>query len=148
MPPTVTPSGRLPRQASSPRRSRVWEASSLNVTSAQKAGRPRGWGVQSSAYRHNSGGPRRPQGCSNHRASLKRRGSRYGEIQKAHSFTRTSGLIPDLVLRLCSADATRWLLIEVKGGPKRGVVDNARAAAFDLLAYRAFAPALDDQDGP
>ncbi len=48
-----------------------------------------------------------------------------------------------------SAGATRWLLIEVKGGPKRGVADNARAAALDLLAYRrAYAPVLDDQDGP
>jgi hypothetical protein len=76
-------------------------------------------------------------------------GSLYREIQKAHSFAPTSGLIPDLVVRLRSADVTRWLLIEVKGGPKRGVADNARAAALDLLAYRrAYAPVLDQQDGP
>jgi hypothetical protein len=75
-------------------------------------------------------------------------GSLYGEVQKAHSFTSRGGLIPDLVLRLRSADATRWLLIEVKGGQKRGVADYARSAVLDLLAYRrAYAPVLDTQDG-
>jgi hypothetical protein len=76
-------------------------------------------------------------------------GSLYRETQKAHSFASTGGLIPDLVLRVRSAGATRWLLIEVKGGPKRSVADNARAGALDLLAYRrAYAPVLDKQDGP
>jgi hypothetical protein len=76
-------------------------------------------------------------------------GSLYGEIQTAHSFPTTGGLIPDLVLRLRSGGVTQWLLIEVKGGPKRGVAENARAAALDLLAYRrAYAPVLDAQDGP
>ena len=44
---------------------------------------------------------------------------------------------------------TRWILIEVKGGPKRGVRDSARAATHDLLAYRrAFGPALAERPGP
>jgi hypothetical protein len=78
-----------------------------------------------------------------------RDGSLYREIQKAHSFATTSDLIPDLVVRLRSGGVTRWLLIEVKGGPKRRVADNARAGALDLLAYRrAYAPVLDHQDGP
>ena len=76
-------------------------------------------------------------------------GSHYREVQKAHDFPSASGLIPDLVLRLRAADATKWLLIEVKGGPKRSVDDNARAAMLDLLAYRrAYAPVLDRQSGP
>jgi hypothetical protein len=75
--------------------------------------------------------------------------SYYSDIQRAHSFPSASGLIPDLVLRLRAGSTTRWLLIEVKGGPKRGVGDNARAAILDLLAYRrAFAPVLDKQSGP
>ena len=115
-----------------------------------------------------SAGRRRPPACSSHRTSSKLTkrtaglicttsgapaalsgGSLYREIQKAHSFASTGGLIPDLVLRVHSADATRWVLIEVKGGPKRGVADNARAAALDLLAYRrAYAPVLDDTGRP
>jgi hypothetical protein len=76
-------------------------------------------------------------------------GSYYGEIQKDHGFPSASGLIPDLVLRLRVGNTITWLLIEVKGGPKRGVGDNARAAILDLLAYRrAFAPVLDKQSGP
>jgi hypothetical protein len=75
-------------------------------------------------------------------------GSYYSEIQKAHLFQSTSGLIPDLVVRLRVGGTTRWLLVEVKGGPKRGVADNARAAMLDLLAYRrAYAPVLDGQTG-
>lgn len=76
-------------------------------------------------------------------------GSHYRGIQKAHNFQSTSGLIPDLVLRRRAGGTTRWLLIEVKGGPKRGVADNARAAALDLLAYRrAYAPVLEQQTAP
>ncbi len=76
-------------------------------------------------------------------------GSRYRAIQRAHDFAGTGGLIPDLVFRLRRGGATRWLLIEVKGGPKRGVADSARAAARDLLAYRrAFGPVLAGQPGP
>jgi hypothetical protein len=77
------------------------------------------------------------------------RGSIYREIQKAHSFESTGGLIPDLVLQIRSGGTTRWLLIEVKGGPKRRVAHNARAAVRDLLSYRrAYAPVLDGQEGP
>jgi hypothetical protein len=77
-----------------------------------------------------------------------RAGSHYRAIQKAHNFSSTSGLIPDLVVRLQAGDTDSWLLIEVKGGPKRGVADNARAATLDLLAYRrAYAPVLDAQIG-
>jgi hypothetical protein len=56
---------------------------------------------------------------------------------------------PDLVIRR-SADHTedRWLVIEVKGG-ERKVEQSARAAAFDLLAYRtAFETALSGVEGP
>jgi hypothetical protein len=78
-----------------------------------------------------------------------RKGSLYGEIQKAHSFSTTSGLIPDLVARVTSQGSTQWVLIEVKGGPKRGVAENARAGALDLMAYRrAYTPVLGEQDGP
>jgi hypothetical protein len=78
-----------------------------------------------------------------------RNGSRYGAIQRAHDFAGTGGLIPDLVVGLRRGGTTRWLLIEVKGGTKRGVADSARAATLDLLAYRrAFGPALAGQPGP
>jgi hypothetical protein len=76
-------------------------------------------------------------------------GSHYREIQHAHNFATASGLIPDLALRLRATGTTQWLLIEVKGGPKRGVAENARAAALDLLAYRrAYAAVLDQQGDP
>lgn len=75
--------------------------------------------------------------------------SHYSEIQHAHNFASASGLIPDLVLQIRAAGTTRWLMIEVKGGPKRGVAETARAAALDLLAYRrAYAPSLDQQSTP
>jgi hypothetical protein len=75
-------------------------------------------------------------------------GSRYRALQKAHAFAVASGMIPDLVIRTKRGNTARWLLIEVKGGPKRGVADSARAAAHDLLAYRrAFAPTLAQQSG-
>jgi len=75
------------------------------------------------------------------------KGSRYGIVQREHAL-RPSALRPDLVIRLRDGHRTRWLLIEVKGGPKRGVADSARAALLDLLAYRrAFDPVLRDQPG-
>jgi hypothetical protein len=44
--------------------------------------------------------------------------------------------------------AESWLLIEAKGGERR-VDQSARAATFDLLAYRAaFARALGNQAAP
>jgi hypothetical protein len=69
-------------------------------------------------------------------------GSVYRDIQKKHSFSGVGGLIPDMVMRISSVAKTRWLLIEVKG-VQRPVADSARAAVFDLLAYRrAFEPVL------
>jgi hypothetical protein len=50
------------------------------------------------------------------------------------------------VIKTTKDDATRWLLIEVKGGYKCSVADSARAAALDLFGYRrAFAPVLNQQ---
>lgn len=73
-------------------------------------------------------------------------GSLYRSTQAAHNFSVRSSLIPDLVIELTCSGATRWLLIEVKGGVRRSVVDSARAATLDLLGYRrAFAPVLDHQ---
>ena len=75
-------------------------------------------------------------------------GSIYRDIQAAHTFRGTGGLIPDMVMRIRSGDETRWLLIEVKG-VKREVADSARAAIQDLLAYRrAFDPVLGRSAGP
>jgi hypothetical protein len=73
-------------------------------------------------------------------------GSIYGEIQRAHGIA-AGGLRPDLVIQSLGTHRERWLLVEVKGG-ERGVSESARAAAYDLLAYRsAFASILDSQDG-
>jgi hypothetical protein len=73
-------------------------------------------------------------------------GSVYRDVQRAHQL-KPGGLRPDLVIRLRSGDDERWLLIEVKGG-ERDAAQSARAAAYDLLAYRtAFAPALSAQAG-
>jgi len=74
--------------------------------------------------------------------------SRYRDVQKAHLFSTRSGLIPDLVIKTTDRASTRWLIIEAKGGYKRGVADSARAATQDLLAYRrAFGSALKHQSG-
>jgi hypothetical protein len=77
-------------------------------------------------------------------------GSLYRDVQKVHGFSSTGGLIPDLVLKTSSGDKVRWLLIEVKGGfVSRTVVDSARTAARDLLAYRrSFNHVLAPQNGP
>jgi hypothetical protein len=70
-----------------------------------------------------------------------RRGSHYGQVQRAHGLS-VGGLIPDLVLSRPGHDPSPWLLVEVKGGHRR-VEQSARAALLDLLAYRrAFEPAL------
>jgi hypothetical protein len=67
--------------------------------------------------------------------------SRYREIQHDHRLG-IGALRPDLVLNYDNGADTRWLLVEAKGG-ERSVDRSARAAIFDLLAYRsAFAPAL------
>jgi hypothetical protein len=74
------------------------------------------------------------------------RGSTYASIQKRHALA-PGALRPDLVLRRSSGDIQRWLVIEVKGGERRGS-DSARAAAYDLLPYRtAFDPVLSKQTG-
>jgi hypothetical protein len=77
-----------------------------------------------------------------------RMASRYGEIQRSHGFARVGGLVPDLVLEVSSpAEGSRWILLEVKG-VERSVSDSARAAIFDLLAYRrAFDTTLTRQAG-
>jgi hypothetical protein len=63
-------------------------------------------------------------------------GSIYRTTQQVHGLS-VGGLRPDLVLRHLPHDGEgRWLMIEVKGGPKRDVAGSARAAAYDLLAYK------------
>jgi hypothetical protein len=76
-------------------------------------------------------------------------GSIYRQAQQHHDIS-PGGLRPDLVLHLHRADESqRWLLVEVKGGIRRTVQECARAAAYDLLAYRhAFSPALEDAPNP
>jgi hypothetical protein len=74
-------------------------------------------------------------------------GSLYYAIQKAHAIGPGS-LRPDLVIRHERAGNVAWLLIEAKGG-ERPVESSARAAAYDLLAYRAaYARTLDLQGSP
>jgi hypothetical protein len=76
-------------------------------------------------------------------------GSRYREVQTAHGFSSTGGLIPDLVIKTTSNSETRWLIIEVKGGEQRSVADSARLAVRDLFGYRhAFSAVLDRQTAP
>jgi hypothetical protein len=71
----------------------------------------------------------------------------YRTIQQDHVIS-AGGLRPDLVIRRRRPDEKeRWLLIEAKGGD-RTVDKSARAAAFDLLAYRSdFASILDQSEG-
>jgi hypothetical protein len=77
------------------------------------------------------------------------KGSRYRNVQQAHHFPAVGGLIPDLVIRIDTPTAPRWILVEVKVGYTRRVEDSARAAARDLLGYRrAFGSVLALQDGP
>jgi hypothetical protein len=60
--------------------------------------------------------------------------SRYRRVQVAHGIS-PGGLRPDLVLHTTGGGGERWLMVEVKGGA-RPVEHAARAAAYDLLAYR------------
>jgi hypothetical protein len=63
------------------------------------------------------------------------RGSIYRTTQQVHEIS-PGGLRPDLVIRRWArGQSHRWLLVEVKGGAK-DVDRYARAAAYDLLAYR------------
>jgi hypothetical protein len=74
------------------------------------------------------------------------RGSVYRDVQRDHQL-KPGALRPDLVIKIRSRHEVRWLLVEVKGGERAGS-HSARAAAYDLLAYRtAFAPVLSMQDG-
>jgi len=76
-----------------------------------------------------------------------RTGSLYRHLQVAHRIP-AGGLRPDLVLRHTADGQERWLMIEVKGG-QRSVEDSARAALYDLLAYRtAFKETLDHAPTP
>lgn len=73
--------------------------------------------------------------------------SRYRQVQTAHGFSNTGGLIPDLVIKRTRSGQTSWLLVEVKGGEQRSVADSARAAVRDLFVYRqAFSAVLDSQE--
>jgi hypothetical protein len=75
------------------------------------------------------------------------RHSVYRTIQVAHDLT-PGGLRPDLVIQHIREGPSRWLLVKVKGGA-RPVEQAARAAAYDLLAYRtAFDVPLARQAGP
>lgn len=73
------------------------------------------------------------------------RGSRYAKVQAAHGIT-IGVLRPDLVLRLVEEGQERWLIVEVKGG-HRPIEESARAAAYDLLAYRRAFGAVLHEDG-
>jgi hypothetical protein len=75
-------------------------------------------------------------------------GSVYRSIQHAHSLN-AGALIPDLVIQTNGPNRSRLLMIEMKAGFTRSGPDSARAAAHDLLAYRAaFALSLAKQAGP
>lgn len=74
------------------------------------------------------------------------RGSVYRDVQRDHQLN-PGALRPDLVIKVSRRDQARWLLVEVKGGERAGS-HSARAAAYDLLAYRtAFASVLSEQAG-
>jgi hypothetical protein len=76
-----------------------------------------------------------------------RRDSSYRGALIAHG-VGPGPLRPDLVIARTRDGEPTWLIIEAKGG-ERGVARSARAATFDLLAYRtAFAYALDRQTAP
>lgn len=63
-------------------------------------------------------------------------GSRYREIQRAHSFARVYPLRPDLVLHRRGPDGERWVLVEAKQRGDASVGSAARDALLDLLGYR------------
>jgi hypothetical protein len=64
------------------------------------------------------------------------KGAVYDRVQRDHKFPTVSRLRPDFVVRVNGTEEDRWIVVEVKGGPKRDVKDSARAALLDLLAYR------------
>jgi len=63
-------------------------------------------------------------------------GAHYDALQDAHGFSDTGRLRPDFLIRIYDGQGSRWILGEVKGGEHRQVHQSARAALFDLLAYR------------
>jgi hypothetical protein len=74
-----------------------------------------------------------------------RRDSRYRDALWAHNI-HPRPLRPDLVLTRTSRHSVSRLLVEAKGG-RRDITESARAATFDLLAYRTtYSRALDQQD--
>jgi hypothetical protein len=76
-------------------------------------------------------------------------GSRYQLVQREHSFSKIGRLRPDFVIRFTDTGRQRWIVVEVKGGPKRRVAQSARDALSDLLAYRRdYQTALADNPGP
>lgn len=76
-----------------------------------------------------------------------RRQSKYRSVLMRHGIV-PGPLRPDLVLTWTTPTGKRWLVIEAKGG-SRDVADSARAATFDLLAYRtAFEDVLGPQQTP
>jgi hypothetical protein len=75
------------------------------------------------------------------------RDSSYRRAQIEHNIA-PGALRPDLVLSWAENGQRRWLLVEVKGGI-RTVQESARAALYDLLAYRrAFDPVLSQSAKP
>jgi hypothetical protein len=77
------------------------------------------------------------------------KGALYEQVQREHGFPTVSRLRPDFVFRIEKADGHRWVVIEIKGGPKRSVRDSARAALLDLLSYRRdYHAILDDAPHP
>lgn len=77
-----------------------------------------------------------------------RLGSTYTAALGRHGLLDTSGLRPDLVLRLRGHDSS-WLLIESKTGLSRTVGESIRAALVDLLAYEsAFSNVLEKVKDP
>lgn len=74
-------------------------------------------------------------------------GSTYRAVQRRHAL-KPGALRPDLVVRRDRGGMSDWLLFEIKGG-ERSVQKSARAAAYDLMAYRtAFSAALDRLEPP
>jgi hypothetical protein len=63
------------------------------------------------------------------------RNSSYKRVQELHGLLPTAPLRPDFVFHMVRPSGERWLLVEVKG-VARAVARSARAATFDLLAYR------------
>jgi hypothetical protein len=74
--------------------------------------------------------------------------SEYVAGQQRHGL-RPSRLRPDITIEVSSPRGCSWLLVEVKGGPKRSAEASVRESLSDLLAYgRDYAAALSTQDVP